>query len=102
MPLYELARDRGCHRDTVTQLLAVLDADHRPEALVVPSTRETLSSREVEVLRLIAAGATNADIAEQLFISPNTVKTHVRRVLSKVGAANRAQAVVAAHRIGVG
>lgn len=102
VPLYDLARDRGCHRDTVTRLLAVLDTDHRPEALAVPSTRETLSSREVEVLRLIAAGATNADIAEQLFISPNTVKTHVRRVLAKVGAANRAQAVVEAHRIGVG
>lgn len=102
VPLYELARDRGCHRSTVTRLLAVLDADHRPEALAVPSTRETLSSREVEVLRLIAAGATNADIAEQLFISPNTVKTHVRRVLAKVGAANRAQAVVEARRIGVG
>lgn len=102
VPLYDLARDRGCHRGTVTRLLAVLDADHRPDALVVPSTRETLSSREVEVLRLIAQGATNADIAEQLFISPNTVKTHIRRVLAKVGAANRAQAVVEAHRIGVG
>lgn len=100
--LLRTVRERRPHQERVRWLLAILDADHRPEPVAVPTTRETLTSREVEVLRLIAAGATNTEIAEQLVISANTVKTHVRRVLAKVGAGSRAQAVVAARRLGVG
>jgi ATP/maltotriose-dependent transcriptional regulator MalT len=101
VPLLRLARSRGVRREVVARALAAIDTDHRPEAITVPGTQQTLSSREVEVLRLIASGASNADIAEHLVISPNTVKTHIRKVLAKVGAANRAQAVVAARRLGV-
>ncbi|MFV9427079.1 LuxR C-terminal-related transcriptional regulator [Rhodococcus aetherivorans] len=54
----------------------------------LPPTR-----REQEVLRLMAAGETNAGIASQLFISEGTVKSHVKQILRKLGAANRAQAV---------
>jgi DNA-binding CsgD family transcriptional regulator len=52
-----------------------------------------LTSRELEVLRLMATGETNAGIAERLVISPGTVKSHVKNVLRKLHAANRAQAV---------
>lgn len=102
IPLLRAAGTRSTHRDLIGRLLATLDADHRPDAVPVAATQETLTSREVEVLRLIAAGATNADIAARLFISDNTVKTHVRRVLAKVGADTRAQAVIEARRLGVG
>lgn len=52
-----------------------------------------LTPREVEVLSLMAAGATNAVIAQQLFISEGTVKSHVKRILRKLNASNRAEAV---------
>lgn len=55
-----------------------------------------LSPREVDVLRLVADGATNAEIAERLGLSDNTVRTYVRRIFGKLGCHTRRQAVVAA------
>ena len=63
-----------------------------------PEGRAPLSPREVEVLRLIAAGRDNPDIARELFISQSTVKRHVEAILSKLGVENRVQAAVAAVR----
>jgi two-component system, NarL family, response regulator LiaR len=60
-----------------------------------------LSERELEVLRLIADGATNSSIAEQLVISEKTVKSHVSNILSKLHLADRTQAAVLAWRKGV-
>jgi DNA-binding CsgD family transcriptional regulator len=60
-----------------------------------------LSHRELEVLRLIAAGRSNAQIAEALVISPNTVGRHVSNIFDKIGAANRAEAAAYALRHGV-
>lgn len=60
-----------------------------------------LSERELEVVRAMAAGATNREIASQLHLSLNTVKTHVERILAKLGASNRIQAVRAAARAGL-
>jgi len=57
-----------------------------------------LSSREIEVLRLIVEGNTNTEIASTLFVSPNTVKTHVRNILNKLGVSDRVQAAVFALR----
>jgi DNA-binding CsgD family transcriptional regulator len=57
-----------------------------------------LSGRERQVLRLIAAGRTNAEIADTLFLSPHTVRTHVRNSLRKLGVSTRAQAVLALER----
>jgi DNA-binding NarL/FixJ family response regulator len=62
---------------------------------------DTLSPREVEVLRLIAAGKSNRDIADALFISLNTVATHVRNILTKTGCANRTEAAAYALRHGL-
>jgi DNA-binding CsgD family transcriptional regulator/tetratricopeptide (TPR) repeat protein len=60
-----------------------------------------LTSREMQVLALIAEGATNAQIAATLFISPKTVSTHVSNILAKLGVASRAAAAAHAHRSGL-
>jgi DNA-binding NarL/FixJ family response regulator len=60
-----------------------------------------LSARELDVLRLIAAGRSNAQIADELVISQNTVIRHVSNIFAKTGAANRAQAAVYAKDQGI-
>jgi DNA-binding NarL/FixJ family response regulator len=62
---------------------------------------ETLTSREQEVLKLLARGRTQAEIAQELFISPKTVAGHIQRVLTKLGVHSRAQAVALAHEQGL-
>ena len=61
----------------------------------------SLTARETEILELMAQARSNAEIADNLFISQTTVKTHVTRVLAKLGARDRVQAVVFAYRTGV-
>ena len=65
-----------------------------------PAT-DDLTAREVEVLKLIAAGKSNQEIADELVISINTVTNHVKNILSKTGAANRTEAASFAHRRGL-
>jgi DNA-binding NarL/FixJ family response regulator len=66
----------------------------RPEQL---NALERLSTREIQVLRLLATGKTNSEIATELFLSESTVKTHVGRILGKVGARDRVQLVIFAY-----
>ena len=63
--------------------------------------RPLLSARERQVLDLIAAGSTNREIAEQLYLSPHTIKEHTSALYRKLGARNRAEAVQLAQRIGL-
>lgn len=58
----------------------------------------TLTNREIEILRLAAKGLSNNDIADELFISPSTVKTHIARIMAKTDSHDRAQLVVFAYR----
>ena len=62
--------------------------------------RVNLTDREAEVLRLIAQGRSNSEIAAELFLGVETVKTHVRNVLAKLGARDRVQAVITAYESG--
>jgi DNA-binding NarL/FixJ family response regulator len=66
-----------------------------------PAELELLSVRELEVLRLLATGMSNAEIARHLFVSDATVKTHVSSVLSKLGIRDRVQAVIYSYEAGL-
>ncbi len=83
-------------------------ADHRALRRTAPAggcpgaaTHRGLSERELEVLGLVGAGRSNSEIAEDLFISGATVKTHVRHLLAKLDLRDRVQAVVLAHESGL-
>jgi LuxR family transcriptional regulator, maltose regulon positive regulatory protein len=71
----------------------------RPEPL--DYTDESLSEREQEVMKLIATGLTNQEISDQLFISLNTVKTHVKNIYQRLEVTNRAQAIARARQLGL-
>ncbi len=90
--LLEAAR-RGLHPEYIKRILACIRQDEVLEAAAAEQV-EQLSEREFEVLRLIAVGLTNRQIAEQLYLSPGTVKTHVHNICGKLGVANRTQAVM--------
>ena len=73
--------------------------DRRAVGLPVESPVESLSERELQVLRLLATGATNRQIAEQLCIAPGTVKNHVTRILGKLEVSDRTQAALKAREL---
>jgi DNA-binding NarL/FixJ family response regulator len=78
------------------------DYMRRPRAgTVLPAGLDTLTPRELEVLTLISRGLANAEIAGELFLSEPTVKTHVTRILAKLGLRDRVQAVVFAYESGL-
>jgi DNA-binding NarL/FixJ family response regulator len=63
--------------------------------------RGSLTARELQVMQLIAEGLSNQAIAEQLFISPHTVRNHVQRIITKLGVHSKLEAVAVATRVGL-
>jgi len=79
----------------------IADYAHRPPPSEQPATLAELTPRELEVLRLVARGLSNADIARELVLGDATVKTHVARIFQKLDLHDRAQAVVLAYESGL-
>ena len=90
-PCVELAAGQAVLDPGVQQRL--LSAAVRAPAPAAPDGEGDLTPRESEVLRLIAAGKSNREIARALFVSEATVKTHVNRIFAKTGSRDRAHAV---------
>ncbi|WP_433224071.1 response regulator [Dactylosporangium sp. CS-047395] len=85
---------------SVTRRLVERFARHQ-EGSTLHRDLSTLTPRELDILRLIARGLSNTELAAQLHIGETTVKTHVTRVLSKLGLRDRAQAIIAAYETGL-
>ncbi|MEV0118362.1 response regulator transcription factor [Streptomyces sp. NPDC050844] len=97
-----VAAGEGLLAPTVTRRLIAEFARLRPGPPSGSAARlDALTPRETEVLRLIAEGLSNPEIAGRLHVSEETVKTHVSRVLGKLGLRDRTQAVVAAYETGL-
>jgi DNA-binding NarL/FixJ family response regulator len=85
---------------TRSLIVRYLSRPDHPETLA-PQRLSALTDREREVLTFVASGLSNEDIAERLVVSPHTVKTHVNRAMTKLGAHDRAQLVVIAYETGL-
>jgi DNA-binding NarL/FixJ family response regulator len=97
-----VARGEALLAPTVTRRLLDRFAHTLPDASrSAPEALEELTERELEVLTLLASGLSNAELAERLFLSGTTVKTHVSSILRKLGLRDRVQAVVLAYQAGL-
>jgi LuxR family maltose regulon positive regulatory protein len=97
--LLRRALAQGIAPGYVARLLAAFRDSVPAKPPAAQALVEPLTGRELEVLRLIAAGLSNREIAEELYIAVSTVKTHVNRIYGKLGAKSRTQAVVKAQAL---
>jgi len=108
------AASQGVAPDYVAKLLAAIDAEEQtgrgaevqrlspaPLHPSTPALVEPLSDRELKVLCLLADGLTNQEIAQALFVSLNTVKTHLKNIYGKLGMHNRREATAQAKKLGL-
>jgi len=99
-----LAAGEGLVDQTVTRRVIAEFARRRPATPTSapgPPADQLLTSREAEIVRLLAEGLSNAEIAAELVVEISTVKSHLRRAMSKIGARDRLQTVIWAYRHGV-
>ena len=105
-PIAALLRRAAPRSGYASKLLAILEAQKRAagERLAQPqasSLVEPLTPREREILQLVASGATNQDISRDLFITVNTVKTHITHIFGKLRVTRRIQAASRARELGL-
>jgi ATP/maltotriose-dependent transcriptional regulator MalT len=101
VPLLQLAAAQKIHPDLAQATLQLLISEGEVRPIPIPDSAESLTPREVEVLQLIISGASNREISEQLVISEWTVKSHVTRILAKLGVSSRTQAAARARELGL-
>jgi LuxR family maltose regulon positive regulatory protein len=99
--LLRLALSRGISPDYVARLLAALGEEAVLSSSAMQALIEPLTARELEVLRLIVAGLSNPEIAEELFIAVSTVKSHINHIYGKLGVESRTQAVIKAQELAI-
>jgi DNA-binding NarL/FixJ family response regulator len=99
--IHVIAQGDSLLSPSVTRRLIESFVRDHPDTPQPPPGFDELTARELEILGLIARGLSNAEIAEQLVVSGTTVKTHVARVLDKLGLRDRVQAVVLAYETGI-
>jgi two-component system, NarL family, response regulator LiaR len=100
-----ITRRREVVRETIRETVVVKEVPVPAQIPFTPNTarQQTLgiTAREMEILTLVARGLSNREIASQLFVSENTVKTHCARAFDKLGAARRTQAVQRGKELGL-
>ena len=101
IPLLEDIAREGITPDYIGRILTAFGSKIRLPAAQAPLIAEPLSEREIEVLRLVAAGLSNREIAGRLYISPGTAKTHVHHLCGKLGVRNRTEAATRAKELGL-
>ncbi len=101
--IHVVARGDALLSPTITKRVIEEFIRHPPSTIPqeLPAQLEELTARELEVLGFMARGLSNAEIAKDLFVSETTVKTHVARILMKLGLRDRVQAVVFAYESGL-
>jgi LuxR family maltose regulon positive regulatory protein len=97
--LLRLALSQGMAPNYVARLLAAFGKEIEPTPPAMESLVEPLSERELQVLRLVVAGLSNPEIAQELVIAVSTVKSHVNHIYGKLGVESRTQAVVKAQEL---
>jgi DNA-binding NarL/FixJ family response regulator len=95
-----VASGEGLIAPSVTRRL-IAEFARAPASRQPPNELQRLTEREREVLELVARGKSNAEIAKELFVGATTVKTHVGRVLTKLGLRDRIEAVIYAYEAGL-
>ncbi len=99
VPILERAVAADIEVEMIRPLLAILKPDDKPQPIAIPNSQAYLTPREAEVLQLLTTGATNPEIAAQLVITERTVKAHVTRILAKLSATTRTEAVAKATQL---
>ena len=101
IPLLQHAAQRGVTPEYVGQILSAFGQKIKSPNADQSALVEPLSAREIEVLRLVAAGFSNREIAVKLFVSPGTAKTHIHNLCGKLGVRNRTEAAMRAKELGL-
>jgi len=96
--LLQKVAKKGVHPEYVRRLLRAASSTHKKTILTQPLI-EPLSERELQVLRLVADGFSNGQIADKLFIAPGTVKKHINNIFGKLGVQSRTQSVARAREL---
>jgi LuxR family maltose regulon positive regulatory protein len=99
IPVLKFAIEKDVCVEQANWLLRKLGKDGKFQPMLISTTGETLTQREMEVLHLITEGMTNREIAEHLFISETTVKSHITSIFRKLGVSSRTQAAAQARSL---